>query len=297
MATTQTPNTPTTRAPNAKPQASGGAPPKASAKPASATTPKAIAPGDAAQEATLGQRMMRLLRGSKVNTAAPTTGGAKATANATPDAAGRRGALGTPPGYWRKFFQGSLIFVGGSYIIILGLTYLALHYPSLGLGAYIQPPKANVFVLSGLTWENLIFFVVIIGLWLLVQRLGLMPRPEPMTPNSARGVNATGNGAAKSGAKGTPQLPGIGEHRTRAERRRLADAAAEKEAQKAAVRAKGKGGATATVAAPAKNGRVATGKTPLAAAVASNDMSGEHDEVYERVKAEQRLRRRREGKR
>ncbi|HUY75463.1 MAG TPA: hypothetical protein VMV29_01735 [Ktedonobacterales bacterium] len=104
-----------------------------------------------------------------------------------------QGALGTPPGYWRKFFLGSLVFVGGSYVIILGLTYVALNYPTLGLGGYIQPPKANVLVLSGLTWENLIFFVVIIGLWLLVQRLGLMPRPQPYTPQPRRGASGAGN--------------------------------------------------------------------------------------------------------
>ena len=96
--------------------------------------------------------------------------------------ANTQGALVAPPGYWRKFITGSVIFVGGSYALILALTYASLRYPALGLGGYIQPPKANVFLLSGLTWENLIFFIVIIGLWLLVQRLGLMPRPTPYTP-------------------------------------------------------------------------------------------------------------------
>ena len=302
MATTQTPNTTTPRTTNAKPQATGSPPPKASPKSApkatSASAPKAVAPGGAAQVATLGQRVMRFLRGSMVNTSAPATGAGKPATNATTDTSGRRGALGTAPGYWRKFFQGSLIFVGGSYIIILGLTYVSLHYPALGLGGYIQPPKANVLVLSGLTWENLIFFVVIIGLWLLVQKLGLMPKPEPMTRNAAGGSGAaTGTGAAKSGAKSADQLPGIGEHRTRAERRHLAAVAAEKEAQKAATRAKTKGGAKATttsVATSAKNGKTATGKTAGAAPMA---LGSDHDEMYERVKADQRRRSRRESKR
>jgi hypothetical protein len=104
-----------------------------------------------------------------------------------------------PPGYWRKFITGSVIFVGGSYALILALTYVSLQYPALGLGSYIQPPKANVLILSGLTWENLIFFVVIIGLWLLVQRLGLLPRPAPYTPQPGR--RRPGQGSSPFGSQ------------------------------------------------------------------------------------------------
>ncbi len=313
MATTQTPNPTTPKATNAKPQAAGAAPPpKTGPKATTKAAPGAIARNETAQEAatevTFGQRLMRTLRGSKVNASAPATGANKPAANganATSDTTGRRGALGTPPGYWRKFFQGSLIFVGGSYIIILALTYVSLHFPALGLNATIQPPKANVLVLSGLSWENLIFLIVIIGLWLLVQKLGLMPRPEPMAQNSARGSSgASSAGGAKSGTnkKAADELPGIGEHRTRAERRRLANIAAEKEAQKAAVRAKTKGGEKAAAtptptATSAKNGKTTTAKTPTAAVASPKALSGDHDEAYERVKADQRLRRRREARR
>jgi len=302
MATTQTPNPTTPRATNAKPQATGSPPSKATAKAVSPTTtiPNAIAPDEAAREATLGQRLMRTLRGSKVNTSAANgRGPAASNANGANETTGRRGALGTQPGYWRKFFQGSLIFVGGSYIIILGLTYLSLNYPALGLNSYIQPPKANVLILSGLTWENLIFFVVIIGLWLLVQRLGLMPRPEPMTPNSARGASGTAgaSGGSKSSAKGADSLPGIGEHRTRAERRRLAAIAAEKEAQKAAARAKTKGGAKATATPAAGPTKVGANKAAASTVATPVGVASDHDEVYERVKADQRLRRRRDARR
>ena len=104
-----------------------------------------------------------------------------------------QGAIGFPRDYWRKFITGSIVFVGGSYVLILALTYVGLQYPALNLNAFIQPPQANVLVLSGLTWENLIFFVAIFGLWLLVQRLGLMPRPQPYTPQPRRGAFGSGN--------------------------------------------------------------------------------------------------------
>ncbi len=100
---------------------------------------------------------------------------------------GQTSGAALPPGYWRKFFLGSLVFVGGSYSIILALTYLSARFPQLGLNGYVQPPHANVLVLSGLTWDNLIFLVVIIGLWALVQKLGLIPRPQPYTPRAQDG--------------------------------------------------------------------------------------------------------------
>ena len=104
---------------------------------------------------------------------------------------GQSTGAGVPPDFWRKFLLGSLIFVGGSYVIILALTILAARYPQLGLNGYVQPPQANVLILSGLTWENLIFLGTVIGLWALVQKLGLVPRPP----------------AASAGAQGGPGQP------------------------------------------------------------------------------------------
>lgn len=278
MATTETPNKTT-----AKPKASGAAAPP---RPLS----KTAAPS--AQQPTLGQRLLSLVRGPG---AAASTSGAKAATAPTQSTSST-----LPPGYWRKFFQGSLIFVGGSYIIILALTYLSARYPQMGLNGYIQPPHANVLALSGLTWENLIFLVVIIGLWAAVQKLGLMPRPQPYTPQPGRGASgASGASGAKGGSSSANALPGIGERRTRTERRHLAAVAAEKEAQKAAAKNKTRAKAAATDVAPVatKAARVATAKAPAVAVAAPKAIAGDHDEMYERVKADQRLRRRREAKR
>ncbi len=86
----------------------------------------------------------------------------------------------------RKFWIGTAVFIGGSYIIILALDYIALNYPALDLNGSIQPPQANVLILSGLTWNNLLFFVAIVGWWLLINRLGLTPRLAPYTPQPGR---------------------------------------------------------------------------------------------------------------
>ncbi len=281
MATTETPNKTT-----AKPKASGAAAPP---RPLSKTT------APSAPQPTLSQRLLGLVRSPG---AAASTNGAKAATAPT-----QSNSSTLPPGYWRKFFQGSLIFVGGSYIIILALTYLSARFPQLGLNGYVQPPHANVLVLSGLTWENLIFLVAIIGLWAAVQKLGLMPRPQPYTPQPGRGASgASGSSGAKGGSLSANALPGIGERRTRTERRHLAAVAAEKEAQKAAAAAaknKTRAKAAAADVAPVatKTARVATTKAPAVTVAAPKTIAGDHDEMYERVKADQRLRRRREAKR
>jgi len=103
------------------------------------------------------------------------------------------GAMGVPRRYSWRFFTGLVVFIGGSYAIILALIVVARRYPALNLNVYIQPPQAHVFVLSGMTWENLIFFLAIIGLWLLLRRLGLTPGLQPNTSQLRRGAFGSGN--------------------------------------------------------------------------------------------------------
>lgn len=169
-----------------------------------------------------------------------------------------------------RFIIGSVTFV----LVAELLTYLidfANIQLKLNLNQPILGPSASWF-----TWFFVINVVLILGLWILLNRMGFFPRDmwAPRNGTTTRSVSSGKGGSTTS--KAVSEIPGIGKQRTRAERRRIAEAAA----AQAAAAAKGKGDKRS----PAATTRATTSEVAL---------STEHDEAYERVRAAQRTRKRR----
>lgn len=158
-----------------------------------------------------------------------------------------------------KLIMGTLIFVLVGQLLVTGMTVLDNVY-HLGLQ---QPVFSGA---SWLTWFFLIYAVLLIGLWFLLNRFGFFPRPEPVT------TSRTTSGSSRD-KKAVSQIPGIGGPRVRQRRAETAPAAVN-----------GRKGATDSVKAVAKSSATTTSQ-------ASSE--GEYDEAYERVKAAQRQKRRR----
>ena len=173
-----------------------------------------------------------------------------------------------------RFIVGSVTFI----LVAELLTYL-IDLANFQFKLNLSQPIIAGNSATWFSWFFVINVVIILGLWILLNKLGFFPRDmwAPRNGTTARGASSNGstgsngaNGAKKSG----DQIPGIGATRTRAERRYTAALAAEAAAAKAA---KGKG-RTATVESRAANDAA---------------FSSTHDEAYERAKAAQRLRERR----
>lgn len=165
-----------------------------------------------------------------------------------------------------RLIFGTLIFVLVGQLLVTGLTILdsAAH---LGLQ---QPVFTGA---SWLTWFFLIYFLLLVGLWFALNYFGFFPRPEPVSTN--RTSSGKSSSSSSSGdKKGPTQIPGIGGPRARQRR--------------------------AEVTPPATNGRKGAADTTKAATKTSPatteaaSASGEYDEAYERIKAAQRQKRRRE---
>jgi hypothetical protein len=133
-----------------------------------------------------------------------------------------------------------------------------------------------------LTWFLLILLVLTLGLWITLNRLGII---QPMTPRSQ---------LAASSARGrtTPAATSATQGRNRAARR-----AAEARASAPAK------GASAKVAAAKPTAAKPTAAKPTAAKTATSSSgatrraaTGEHDAAYYRVTAAQRARKRRAAK-
>ncbi|HEX8981329.1 MAG TPA: hypothetical protein VF792_01045 [Ktedonobacterales bacterium] len=203
------------------------------------------------------------------NGAAPSKAGGQTLLGLFRRRNGRAGALsGTS-----RFILGSVIFIFTAELLTYGLDYLNIQY-KLGL---MQPIAKGA---GWLTWFLILNVVIILGVWLLLRRVGLLPTDmfNVQRNAAARNAQTTGRSATSSNGSKQPaaQIPGIGKARTRAERRYAANVAAA-EAEAAAAKAKSK--RATTTAQPAATTQVV-----------END---EHDEAYDRVKAAQRMRKRR----
>ncbi len=168
-----------------------------------------------------------------------------------------------------RLIFGTLIFVLVGQLLVTGLTILNSAY-NLGLQ---QPVFKSA---TWLTWFFLIYFVLLVGLWFLLNYFGFFPRPEPVT-TSRTSSGRTSSGSSTGDKKGPTQIPGIGGPRARPRRAEVPPPAPS-----------GRKGATDTTKAVAK-----APTKPSAAATATDSASGEYDETYERVKAAQRQKRRR----
>ncbi len=299
---------------------SGGSP-TGSTKPVSGKStgalPKVVgnATPKEAPQPSLGQRMLGMLRGSRVSPPANKPAAPKPASAQQPDR--------FPPGFWRKRMLGMLLLVGGMFVILYGIEFLDISFPQLGLMGTIAPSKANIPILSGLSYELLILAILFGGLYILIYRLGLFPNPNPPASTAQRssgGASGSGTPAARKPVNATP---GIGERRTRADRRYAAERAAERAARareakiarensgmrgmlnKAFKREVAAEKTSAAAKAPTTKTKAASaGSTKAAKAPVATETNApkattpsEHDAMYERVKADQRQRRRREGKR
>lgn len=165
-----------------------------------------------------------------------------------------------------RLIFGTLIFVLVGQLLVTGMTILD--------GAYHLGLQQPVFKgANWLTWFFLIYFVLLIGLWFLLNYFGFFPRPEPL-PSNRTSSSRTSSTSSSGDKKGAVQIPGIGGPRARPRRAEVAPPAPS-----------GRKGATDTTKAIAKSSATET---------ATDSASGEYDEAYERVKAAQRQKRRRE---
>ena len=180
-----------------------------------------------------------------------------------------RGAPGErkPMSSTMRFIIGSVTFVFLAEALTYGIEYVNIQF-KLNLNQPILGASA-----SWLSWFFVINVVIILGLWITLNRMGFFPRdmwaPRNGTTTTARG-SSRGGGASGGGSKSAANaIPGIGKARTRAERR-----------------------FTATAKATTTNGK---GRSATANTSAADDasLSAEHDDAYDRVKAAQRLRKRR----
>ncbi|HEX2350275.1 MAG TPA: hypothetical protein VHI51_17705 [Ktedonobacterales bacterium] len=186
-----------------------------------------------------------------------------------------------------RFIVGSITF-----ILVAELLTYAIDYANIKFNLNLNQPILPGNSATWFSWFFLINVVIILGLWILLNKMGFFPRdmwaPRNGTTNStARGGSSSSSGSSNrnSSKDNANQIPGIGGTRTRAERRHAA-AVADAAAVAAAVKSKKKGnGATAATTAtkPAKRGAV----------IEEVKVGSEHDAAYDRAKAAQRQRMRR----
>ena len=213
--------------------------PKSSAKaPPAGTAPKARSTAPSPASPTLAQRAVGFFRAS--------------------------GLLGNGRGSGRqnspttRFIIGSITFV----LVAEVLTYL-MYYLNTLFNLHLQQPILGASA-TWFTWFFVVNVVLILGLWIVLNRMGFFPRSmwTASRANETRGSASSGSSGGNS--KNVSQIPGIGKARTRAERRHIAASSAAK-----ATNGKGSGATAETIPD--------TG----------------HDETYDRVKAAQRSRKRR----
>jgi hypothetical protein len=195
-----------------------------------------------------------------------TAGGAKGQATTGAAAGPQRPSTG-------KVMLGMLAFVAGAELLLFLVQLLDARL----FGGYLEfhtiAPHSTP-ILGGMTWFLLILMVLTLGLWIALNRLGII---QPLTPRPQPGTTA-GRTTTKAG---TTSAAVAGRNRAA---RRLAEA-------NVATSAKGQ---TKGVPATAKGG---TGKTTaVSAGGSSGRLSGTNDASYQRVKAAQRTRKRRAAK-
>lgn len=203
-------------------------------------------------------------------TPSPTLGQRLGSIFLTPGSGGRTG-LRRQTSSTTRFIVGSVTFI----LVAELLTYL-IDYANIQFKLNLNQPIIGSSA-TWLTWFFLINVVLILGLWILLNKMGFFPR-DMWAPRSgtsaARGASSQGGSNGSNKKNAANQIPGIGKARTRAERRYASEAAA----AAAAKATKGKG-------------RAASETTrPVAAELALNS---DHDVAYDRAKAAQRLRMRR----
>lgn len=215
---------------------------------------------------------------TKMSAKSPTDGAAPQAAGASGPTLGQRvagffrapgsGGERKPLSTTTRFIIGSVTFV----FLAEALTYL-IQYANLKFKLNLNQPILGASA-TWFSWFFIINVVIILGLWITLNRMGFFPRdmwgPRNGT-TTARGASTSGkSGGSGSASKSANMIPGIGKARTRAERRYTTTA-------KTTAVSNAKGRSTATTKQAAVDAPFST----------------EHDDVYDRVKAAQRTRKRR----
>jgi hypothetical protein len=207
-------------------------------------------------------------------------------------------------GFFKTMFKmvfGMLIFVVGAETIgpLIAAVDLKLH---LGLEKVRFAPP-NTPLLGGLTGLLLIWFLAILGLWLVLRRFDIIPRNLYGTQPARAGARTAQQRTTKRRAN-QPQVTTLrsGPPRTRAERRHAAEATAavatEKGKGTAKAASKSASGTTPRVAATrsstarTSSARNSTARTTAVATKTATN-AGDHDDAYARARAAERDRRRR----
>lgn len=163
-----------------------------------------------------------------------------------------------PRGSTMRFFVGMLLFVIGSQVVFYIEAFAVQKFaPGLATARIWSP---NAPLVGGLTPYLLIYFLLVVGLWYGLYRSNIIPK------------DVFGMRAQRAARDASTTTVGV-THRTRAERRQAAAALQAKDAAKSGSSAR-----RAVVAPPAQPDRP-------------------YDAIHERVRAQQRARRRHDARR
>ena len=195
-----------------------------------------------------------------------------------------------------SFLIGLLIFLVGIQVIQTLLIVVAnqLHLVPF-MGSTLAPPRRNIFLLSGMRWFDLIYLTLVAVFYFLLLRYNIIPRDPFGARSRALAARTPRTAATTSTVNVTPK--------TRADRRFAASVAAAKTTTKTTTKttAQPSSAKMTTKATPAKT--TASAKTPAKAGQtgakgkAAPAASVSYDAEYARVKAAQRVQRRRTTKR
>lgn len=166
-----------------------------------------------------------------------------------------------------KLLFGMLVFIIGAQVFEILLALISqkfsLHLDTRTVAAHGTP------ILGGLTWFSFIYVILILALYFSMYRFNIFPK-------DAFGFKAAAQQRAERQASASATTH-AGAPRSRAARRH--------------------GATTSVVNDTPSARRVAANARTQSATVHTAPIPGEHDDVYERVKAAQRARRRRDTKR
>ena len=170
-----------------------------------------------------------------------------------------------PKSPWRKLLFGLLIFIVAMQVFEYLLYFVGAKF-NLNLGATLGK---GVPIIGGMTWFTFVYLLFMLALYIGLLRFGIIPNGRALRTQRA-------TAAAQPAPAAT----------SRAARKRAARHAATTTAT-----------TVSTARRTAASARVKSGQTGQTAPASATSTTGISDDVYERVKAAQRTRRRRDARR
>jgi hypothetical protein len=216
--------------------------------------------------------------------------------------AGGAGTQRKPRSGGFRFAMGLLVFLIGVQVIQTLLIVIANQFHLVSFMSSTLVKQPGVFLLSGMRWFDLIFLALLAAFYFLLLRYNIIPRaPFGARARAQAGRVQTRTGSATATVNVTPK--------TRADRRYAASVATTNTAPKAAAKPATAKPTTAVKAAPTKVNAKTAVQAPVKAAAKAGQTGTKgkaaqapaepvsYDTEYARVKAAQRLQRRRTAKR